>query len=287
MYKSVPILLIIFTFFLNAKTEEESKKKRIISLAPAVTEELFLLDAGDEVVGVSSYCKQPIETQQKKIVGTIITADIEKILTLKPDILIITPLFPIKLKEKLKSLRIKTKTSRNPKNYEELCKNFLFVADLVGKREKAQKMLSEVQKKLNKLKKKTKTGKKEKIFIQLGAKPIYTIIHESYFTDLINFAGGINSVPLDYKGAYYSRERVLVDNPDHIFIMDMGKIGENEKNIWQKFKIITAVKNSSIHIVDSSKIGSTTPFSFLEMVKFFSEKMSNPKTDCTKTLRTK
>ena len=123
---------------------------------------------------------------------------------------------------------------------------------------------------LKKAKAKLKLNKSKKhprIFIQLGAKPMYTTIHKSYFTDLINFAGAINSVPLTHKSAHYSREKVIIDNPDYIFILDMGIIGKKEKKEWAKFNTIDAVKNKKVYIIDASKLGSPTPFTLLEMIE--------------------
>jgi iron complex transport system substrate-binding protein len=93
---------------------------------------------------------------------------------------------------------------------------------------------------------------------------------DSFVNDMIKLGGGIN-IAADAKIGFYSRERVIEQNPDVIIIMTMGIVGEEEKRIWQKYKTINAVKNNRIHIMDSYKIGSPTPLTFAETVEEMAE----------------
>jgi iron complex transport system substrate-binding protein len=65
--------------------------KRIVSLAPVVTETLFLLGAGDRVVGVTRYCDRPIEARSLPAVGGFVDPQLEVIAALKPDLVIAMP----------------------------------------------------------------------------------------------------------------------------------------------------------------------------------------------------
>ena len=66
----------------------EKAPQRIVSLAPNVTEILFALGLGDKVVGVTNFCNYPEEAKQKEKVGMLLNPNIEKILTLKPDLVV-------------------------------------------------------------------------------------------------------------------------------------------------------------------------------------------------------
>ena len=64
--------------------------RRIVSLAPSVTEILFALGAGDRVVGVTDFCSYPAEAASRARIGGLINPDIERIVSLRPDLAIAT-----------------------------------------------------------------------------------------------------------------------------------------------------------------------------------------------------
>ena len=64
--------------------------KRIVSLAPNITEILFSLGLDEEIVGVSIHCNFPEKAKSKVRVGSYISLDFEKITSLKPDLIIAT-----------------------------------------------------------------------------------------------------------------------------------------------------------------------------------------------------
>jgi len=67
-----------------------SYPQRIISLGPSLTEELFLLGVQDKIVGVTTYCQRPPEVKAKKKVGTVVEVNVERIMSLKPDLVLAT-----------------------------------------------------------------------------------------------------------------------------------------------------------------------------------------------------
>src|SRR5579863_7425156 len=62
---------------------------RIVSLIPAVTEMLFAMDAGDEVVGVSSFDHYPPAVETRTRVGALVDPDFERIISLRPDLVVV------------------------------------------------------------------------------------------------------------------------------------------------------------------------------------------------------
>ena len=67
----------------------QASPRRIISLIPAVTEMLFAMGSGNQVVGVSSFDKYPPEVASRQKVGALLDPDIERILALKPDLVVV------------------------------------------------------------------------------------------------------------------------------------------------------------------------------------------------------
>jgi iron complex transport system substrate-binding protein len=75
----------------HAEPAAAAEARRIVSLAPATTEALFAIDAGDRVVGRSRFCDWPPEAARLPAVGGFVDADLESILQLQPDLVVGAP----------------------------------------------------------------------------------------------------------------------------------------------------------------------------------------------------
>lgn len=273
----IGIFLAIFYFLFQTGDSEKKIKssifpQRIISLGPSVTEGLYLLGVQDKIAGVTVYCQRPEDAKNKEKVGTVTEANIEKIIILKPDLVLATDLTNPRQIEKLKSLGIRVVTHfiYKNKNFAEICENFINLGTIVGKEEKAREIVYKAKGKVVSIQKRMKGLPKPKVLIQIGAKPLWVATRDSFINDLIELAGGINIGPSGESGLY-SREKVLEQNPDIIIIVTMGIIGEEEKIIWQKYRTINAVKNNRIYIIDSYKVCSPTPESFTDALEEIGE----------------
>lgn len=270
------ILITIIIFFLNLCTQDfcfpadASYPQRIISLGPALTEQLYLLGAEDRLVGVTTYCQRPRQAQNKEKVGTILEANLEEILQLQPELVLATPLTNPQAVEKLKSLKVKVIILLTAKNFSQICEQFLELGRIVGREKEAEAIVRQAKTEVNILRERVKGLPRLKVFIQIGSEPLFTVTEDSFFNDFIEFSGGIN-IASDAKSGLYSRERVLQADPDVIIITTMGIIGEKEKKTWKHFKTLSAVKNNRIYIVDEYTYCSPTPVSFVtaleEMIK--------------------
>ncbi|MDI6751489.1 MAG: helical backbone metal receptor [bacterium] len=235
--------------------------KRIISLSTTATEELYILGVEDRLVGCTIYCNRPKEAEKKEKVGTVMKVDLERVISLKPDLIIASGLSDPKQMEKLKSLGINISYFSAPISFSQLCDDFIRLGCLVGKEEKAKKMVNKAKKKVEKIRKKTGVLPKPKVFMQIGAKPLWTVPGNTLQDDFIQFSGGIN-IAREAKTGQYSLEEVFVQNPDVIIIIEMGTLGEEEKKNWQRFSILNAVKRNKIYYLDASNLCSPTPLNF-------------------------
>ncbi len=266
-YIIMPILItVIFVFSICNIGFCSTYPQRIISLCPSITEQLFLLGGGDKLVGVTTYCNRPEEAQKIEKIGNIIEVNIEKIISLHPDLIIATSLINPKAKEKLKRLGIKVITFPAPKSFNEICNQFVELGRIVGKEKKALELVHKAKKDVSSIQNKVKNLPKTKVLVQIGTKPLWVAPKDSFIDDFIKFAGGINIGPNNEMGIY-SREEVLKQNPDVIIIATMGIAGEEEKKIWQNYKTINAIRKNRIYIVDSNKLCSPTPVSFVKTLE--------------------
>jgi iron complex transport system substrate-binding protein len=265
--RRLQVLFLLLVFLLSsAPLYSQEYSQRIISLGPAITEELYLLGVGDRIVANTVYCKRPSDAEKKEKLGTVIKVDLEKIVKLKPDLVLATSLTDREQLQIMKNLRINVIEIPTAKNFQDICGNFLKVGELVGKRREAEKIIEEVKIKVGSIREKTKHLPRQKVIVQVGAKPLYVATKRYFVDDFIEFAGGIN-IAGDSETGLYSREKVLKQNPDVIIIVAMGIIGEKEKETWQRYKTLNAVRNNRIYIVDSYRLCSPTPVTFVETLE--------------------
>lgn len=240
--------------------------QRIISLGPSITESLCLLGLKDRLVGITNYCERPPEIKKKEKVGGVVDISVEKILSLKPDLVFATSLTDPKTVEKLRKLGINVVSFSSPKNFEEICEQFLELGRITGRYNLATELIKTVRERVSYLRKEFEGLRRPSVFIQVGVKPLFTVAGDSFINDFINFAGGEN-IARDLHSGFFSREEVLRSNPDIIIIVTMGISGEQEKENWQRYSNLKAVRNNRIFIMDSYKLCSPTPVSFVETLE--------------------
>lgn len=245
---------------------QDNSMQRIISLSPPKTEELYLLGVEDRIVGVTTYCQNPPQARQKEKIGAVTNVNIEKIVGLKPDLVLATSLTDLKSIEKLKDLGIRVEVSPRVETFTHLCEEFIRLGRIVGEEKRAQEIVQKATSEVNDIKNKIKSLAEVKAFVQIGANPLFTATEESFINDFIEFAGGVN-IARDSITGVYSREKVIEANPAVIIIVIMGISGEEEKEVWERFEILDAVKNNRVHILDSYGICSPTPVTFVKGVK--------------------
>jgi iron complex transport system substrate-binding protein len=243
-----------------------STPRRIVSLVPNITEELFDLGVQDRIVGVTTYCQRPPEAQSKEQVGAVVEVNVEKILNLQPDLIIASPLTDHKQLQKLQALGIRVEVFSPPRDFQALCDNFSQIAHMVGREERAHEIIQQAERELAIIKRKVKGLPKPRVFVQIGERPLVAAGGDSFIDDFITFAGGIN-IARELKTSVYSREEVVRGNPDIIIIAKMGMAGEQEKAAWVKYRTIRAVQIKRIYTVDPYRFCSPTPLSFVEQVR--------------------
>lgn len=114
--------------------------QRVISLAPSITENLYLLGVGDKIVGNTTYCDTPDDAKKKEKIGTYIQPNIEKIVYLKPDIVFIMKEGMKKeIVYKMRNLGLQVFTLDYEDRFDKLSKNFLIFGEIFNKEKKAKK----------------------------------------------------------------------------------------------------------------------------------------------------
>jgi iron complex transport system substrate-binding protein len=195
---------------------------RIISLGPSNTEILFALDAGTKIVGVDDFSNYPIEaTTIEKVGAPFPSFDLERIVFLKPDLVISTEL--AEFNTTLRGLTIPVYVS-NPQDIEEVFKVINDIGILIHHSEKASTLTAQMSLRISNVQALTANSAATKVFYEVDAsdptRP-YTVGAPSFVTDIIAISGGtniFNDVGIAYPQV--SLEEVVARDPDFILLAD-------------------------------------------------------------------
>jgi iron complex transport system substrate-binding protein len=257
---SLMLILLVCQFYSKAQ-----EAKRIVSLVPWVTKSLYVMGEQSRLVGCTSFC--PVEATDKiEVVANAMNINIEKVLLLKPDVVIASSLIKPETIDNLRKLGLKVIYQAYPKSFEEICAYFIQIGELVGQGAKAKEIVSQQKARLAKLKADIPTGKNPNVFIQIGAKPLFCAVPDTFMDDFIRFSGGKN-VAAELKLGSVTREYVLKQNPDVVFIVTMGIVAQEEKDTWLSYSALSASKSKKIFILDADKTCSPTPILFVDALE--------------------
>jgi iron complex transport system substrate-binding protein len=231
--------------------------KRIISLAPSSTEILFEIGAGDRLIGVTDYCNYPKEALTKEKVGGFSNPNIEKIISLKPDLIVLYKSFPKEVFNQLeKSLPNTSFIVLDPKTYEDVMKNIILLGKAVGKENEARKVYNnmlngwlEIQKKVTSIK------KSPKVLFLIWNDPFISVSPSTFLGDLLKKLKAKNIVENNEpEYPVLSLEYIISKNPDIIIIGEMSGISKDFIINHPILKNTNAVKNNKVFTVNDDLV---------------------------------
>lgn len=240
---------IISLIFLIFSTSSFAEPQRIISLAPSVTETLYYLKAQDRVVGVSNYCNWPEEARKKPKVGGMINPSYEKILALRPDLVIISKdVTPKEVYERLVAFNIKVHIYM-PRGLKDLPEEVLKLGKAIGKEKEARKVISDFQIQIKEIK---KVFNGQKALFIIWSEPLTVVEKSSHINEIMNLLGLKNIA----KSKSINLEEIIKKNPDLIFL------GSGHKSLpdrlLSQLKDTNAVKKGYVFYV-SDKVYHLSP----------------------------
>lgn len=232
--------------------------QRIISLAPSNTEILFALDLGDKVVGVTEFCNYPAEVLDKEKVGGFYTPDIEKIITLQPDLILAGS---IHAKEVIPALEEGGLTvfALAPENLDGILKDIEVVGKITGKEKEAFKLITQLEERIEAITDKTerlKPQERPRVFFITWHDPLKSMGSKSFPHELIEKAGGVNIFQdVEERNFQVEFETVVYCDPQVIIVTVGHAAGEAKAFEWAKeeprLKVTEAGKNSRIFPLDT------------------------------------
>lgn len=236
----------------------QAPPKRIISLVPNVTEILFAIGAGPQVVAVSNYDVEPPEVRSLPTVGALLDPDTEKIISLKPD-LVITYGSQTDLQSQLKSANIPFFDYRHA-GLDHIMVTMRALGQRTGHAQQAEEAASALQASIDAVKKRVAGKPRPKTLLVFGREPgslrnIYASGGRGFLHDMLVVAGGDDVLnDIQKESAQLSTEMILARAPDVILELnsatrlndaDLKKVVDP----WMTLSSVPAVKNKRVIIL--------------------------------------
>ena len=236
----------------------QAEPKRIVSLAPANTEILFALGAGDRVVGVTSYDDYPSQVASITKVGDFAGPNVEAVAAAKPDLILATSGVQADVVKKLTDLGAVV-VVLDPQTLDGVYTDIERVGKITGATTEAAGVVSSMHADVEMLAPPIAAAKQiPTVFIEMGQAPLYTTGTGTLMDDLIRVAGGKNVVT---QSGYvpYSPEQLIKADPQVYFAT---KGSSNDPAAIEKrpgYSALSAVKNHRVVILDDSLVSRGGP----------------------------
>jgi len=232
--------------------------QRVVALAPHVTELLFAAGGAERIVGAVSYSDYPEAAKSVPRVGDNRQVDMERLLALKPDLLVIWRHGASERQiEQLRQLGIPMFHSE-PKKLDQIADNLLKVGQLMGTEPAAQAAARDLRQKLATLRAQYASRPPVRVFYQVWDKPLYTLNGEHIVSDTLKACGGVN-IFADQKitAPVVNVEAVLEADPEAVFATaekDYGGV-----NLWRPYKTLKATRQDNLFTVDGNLLNRAGP----------------------------
>ncbi len=225
-----------------------AQPQRVVSLSPAVTEIMFALGADDLLVGRTDFCEYPDEASQIPSIGGISNLNIEKILSLKPDLVISGSMVGKKATDQMDQMGTPMVCVIEKPNFEALYDNIEAIGRLVGKEHEADSLVESLKWKVERLLADTSlsalNSQLSSCYYVVGFGPSgnFTAGGNTFINDIIRMAGGRN-IAEGMEGWSYSLEALMKEDPDYIIVRREDSAAFVDMKPYNR---LSAVKNGHV-----------------------------------------
>ncbi|MBZ5525461.1 MAG: cobalamin-binding protein [Acidobacteriia bacterium] len=232
--------------------------RRLICLAPSITDTVYRLGRGGDIVGITDYTKYPAESAEKPSVGGIINPSLEKIVSLQPDLaLAVADLNSLELVNSIEHLGIPVFVI-HPLGLEGIYRSIESIGNVIDQKSQATELVAGLRRREQTVRQRVAGKRSPTVFYILWHDPIMTAGHSAFITELIEIAGGRSiSSDLPAEWTRISLEVVIARQPQYLLLVRGSQTTlETLQHLanWQK---LDAVRNSRVFYVDDRMIFSS------------------------------
>lgn len=235
---------------------------RVVALAPSITEIVFALEREDLLVGVTRFSNYPEAAARLPSVGSYVKLDVEKIVSLSPDLCIaIKDGNPLSVVQRIEAMGIPV-FAIHPMEIDAVIRSIYDIGDLLRAEDEAERLVSDMKQRMKRVQE-IVSGASEKpsVFFQIGVSPIVSAGSGTFIHELIERAGGKNAAGSFTRYPMFSKEEVLALSPDVMILTSMArqKVFDAVIQEWQQWEDLPAVRDGRIYMVDSDLYDRPSP----------------------------
>lgn len=234
--------------------------RRIVSLAPHATENLYAAGAGKALVGAVEYSDYPEAAKALPRVGGYSRVDLEAVLAQKPDLVVAWQSGNSTASvDKLKALGLAVYVTQ-PDDFEAIPANIEKLGRLAGSEVEARRAAQSFRQRLADLRRAYAAKPAVPVFYQLWHRPLLTAGGGQIISDVIALCGGENVFAhLANRAPTVSVEAVLAADPEAIVASGMGRDAPIGLDDWRRWKQMRAVARGNLFFVASDLLQRPTP----------------------------
>ncbi len=243
-----------------------AEPRRVVSLLPSITASIVKLGALDRIAGATRWCRLPAGAQGVTIVGDMLRPDIEKIVSLAPDVVFASMEGSSRPHiEKMRAEGVTVFVFGESRTFSDMEEQFRRLGRILGLGDRAEGIAAEARARVESVRKRVGGAPRPKALVELGDSPLISCSEGSYNHEMIEIAGGINvAAGLRKRYPEVPLEKVLLDDPDVIVVVDMAGMGSAAADKWKEFPSLSAVKAGRVHLISADLICHPTPFEFAD-----------------------
>ena len=259
-----------------ATPANEKIPARVISLAPSITETIYALDLESKLIAVTSYCKYPPEAQNLPQLGGLFDTSLEKLVSLKPDLVIMLG-DHAGLNAKLKKLKINTLSVTN-ESIEEIYATVDKIGSTLGEPTAAKSLVADLKFELQAVSKSQDYSNMPSALIVVDSgggstiSSVYAAGKKTFFDDVLSTAGFANSASRFTGYPTLSAEGIAALDPQIIIDISLSPSAQHRaklSNAWNQLGFLRAVKNERLFLMERQETSFPGP-RFVDTVKAFS-----------------
>ncbi|MCO4888833.1 cobalamin-binding protein [Cupriavidus sp. WGtm5] len=238
--------------------------RRVVSLAPHVTEMLFAAGGGDRIVGTVNYSDYPPQARAITRVGDNKALDLERIAALKPDLIVVWRHGNAqKQADRLRALGIPMFYSE-PRRLATIPDNIEKLGTLLGTEATARRAADGFRQQVETLRKTYAARPPVTVFYQVWQQPLMTLNGQHLVSDMLALCGGRNLFAAETPLVpTVSVEAVIAGNPEAMVTAGMGATRSDQPlpdfEMWRRWKQVTAVARNNLFVIDGDLLNRAGP----------------------------
>lgn len=232
--------------------------RRIVSLAPHLTEQLFAIGAGDLIVGTTDFADYPDAARALPRVARAHSVDLERVSAARPDLILVWGSgFPPATIDAVRRLGVPTFVSE-PAHLADIATSMERLGTLTGR--SWQSAAGAFNAKLAALRERYRGRREVRVFYQVWGEPLMTLGGRHVVSEAIALCGGRNVfADLAPIAPRVSTEAVLAKDPEVIITAEPGARPSEALSTWNRFGRMSAVRHHHLVTLDADRINRNGP----------------------------